>query len=74
MPLGRPLALWFWSVRMIAWGSAGPSAHDNQSRSIDKVIDMFKGYPKGTTMGEILSGKAQKILTPVETTDESKGQ
>lgn len=48
--------------------------HDNQSRSIDKVIDMFKGYPKGTTMGEIMSGTAQKILTAVETLDEHRGE
>ena len=39
---------------------------ENEKRSINKVIDMYKGYPKGTTMGEILSGTAQKILTPVE--------
>lgn len=40
--------------------------HDNEARNIDKVIDMFKGYPEGTTLGEILSGTAKKTLTAVE--------
>lgn len=46
----------------------------NQNRSINKVIDMFKGYPEGTTMGEIMSGTAQKILTAVDAPDEYRGE
>ena len=38
----------------------------NRRRNIDKVIDMFKGYPEGTTLGEILSGTAKTTLTAVE--------
>ena len=40
--------------------------HDNQTKNIDKVIDMFKGYPEGTTLGQILDGSAKKIVTAVE--------
>ncbi|QZY52714.1 hypothetical protein [Leucobacter tenebrionis] len=38
----------------------------NRRRNIDKVIDMFKGYPEGTTLGQILDGSAKKIVTAVE--------
>lgn len=38
----------------------------NRNRHIDKVIDLYKGYPDGTTLGEILSGKAKKTLSAVE--------
>lgn len=38
----------------------------NQNRHLDKVIDLLKGYPEGTTIGEILSGKATKTLSAVE--------
>lgn len=46
----------------------------NQNRSINRVIDMYKGYPEGTTIGEILSGTAQKILSPVEAPEEHRGE
>lgn len=39
---------------------------ENEQRSINKVVDMYKGYPDGTTLGEILSGTAKKTLSAVE--------
>lgn len=38
----------------------------NQNRHLDKVIDLLKGYPEGTTVGEVLSGTAKKTLSAVE--------
>ncbi len=58
-----PVVIAEMATRLLAFAD---EIFENQKRSINKVIDMYKGYPKGTTMGEILSGTAQKILTPVE--------
>ena len=43
-------------------------AADNEvsAEVTDQLLDMFKGYPAGTTMGEIVSGTAKKTLSAVE--------
>lgn len=38
----------------------------NQQRHFEQAEDVFRGYPAGTTLGDIISNRARKIVSAVE--------